>query len=362
MEEFFVIIDIITCSTALMLGLLFLTAKSENRKANIYLGLFIWSLCMEVFESLYALFLDVLGTDARSLLLQTALFTVPLLYFYVNQTINKSIKKGTLLLLLLPGILINVLYYAIGLWDIVLFRIFEYAFNITILIFILRILRSHQRNVGNFYSDLEQKTLSWIKTIVMIYFGFHFIWIVEDIASIQSDAIPSVLALLSAILTFVTVYWIGYNGFSQNEIFRKNPFVPTPANLTLPSQTNYKENRDHKEELQLFESIKQRIVEQRLFVDPKLTLRSLSLTLQIKEKELSRIINHHTDHNFYHFINGFRVEEFKRLLETNLSEQLSTLGIAQESGFNSKSTFYTAFKSIEGITPREYKLQLKKSE
>ena len=74
------------------------------------------------------------------------------------------------------------------------------------------------------------------------------------------------------------------------------------------------------------------------------------------------MINTYTQNNFYHFTNQFRVKEFKKLLLSTKAKQLSLLGLAEEAGFYSKSIFYTVFKDAEGITPKQYQNQLKKSE
>jgi AraC-like DNA-binding protein len=57
--------------------------------------------------------------------------------------------------------------------------------------------------------------------------------------------------------------------------------------------------------------------------------------------------------DFRNFINRFRVEEAQRLLKSD--PEMSILTICFEVGFNSKSTFNTAFKKISGITPRDYR-------
>ena len=71
---------------------------------------------------------------------------------------------------------------------------------------------------------------------------------------------------------------------------------------------------------------------------------------------LSLLINERTGMHFYDFVNRYRVEEAKRLLrESILRDELSILGIAYEVGFNSKSSFNTAFKKAAGITPSQYR-------
>jgi len=347
------IIDILTLATALMLGFLFLTVKSGNKKGNVFLGLFLWSLSIEVLGVLAQSFSE----DFSSIPI-TGLFTILFLFLYVNQTINNVFKKWYILLFI-PGIIINTIYYLDI--DIELLGVFDYIFNILLLVYIFKILKKHKDNVSNYYSDLEHKTLSWIKTIVFIYIGFHALWIIEDIVSFKNEEIIEYFAGLSTILTFFMVYWIGYNGFSQSEIFKNKLFIVSKKEEEIEieiSNTNALCIESEKE----FIRLKARIETEKLFTNRALNLRNLSTILEIKEKELSKLINEHSKTNFYQFINGFRVKEFKILLASPKAKQLSILGIAEEAGFSSKSTFYTAFKTIEGITPKQYEMSLKKSE
>ncbi|WP_109301025.1 AraC family transcriptional regulator [Aquimarina sp. AU474] len=110
-----------------------------------------------------------------------------------------------------------------------------------------------------------------------------------------------------------------------------------------------------------FKTIESKIKSERLFQNPNLNLRVLAANLDVKEKELSKLINQCSETNFYQFINRFRVDEFKNLMQSPKARQMSILGLAQEAGFSSKSTFYSAFKTIEGVTPKQYELSLNKS-
>jgi AraC-like DNA-binding protein len=81
----------------------------------------------------------------------------------------------------------------------------------------------------------------------------------------------------------------------------------------------------------------------------------------MKERVISILINDNTDTTFYHFINQLRIKEFKKHLIEDEHQKFTLFGLAQEVGFSSKSTFYTSFKSIEGMTPKQYQSKLKKS-
>jgi len=97
----------------------------------------------------------------------------------------------------------------------------------------------------------------------------------------------------------------------------------------------------------------------RLYDDAELTLAGLAVKLQIPPHELSRIINTGLEKNFSDFINELRVRDIVRKMQDPAYDRLTLLGIAYESGFNSKTTFNRVFKEMTGKTPAEYKNSLK---
>ncbi|MCR8559398.1 ABC transporter permease [Mucilaginibacter sp. BJC16-A38] len=104
--------------------------------------------------------------------------------------------------------------------------------------------------------------------------------------------------------------------------------------------------------------LKEAVVVNRLYEDAELTLSSLAVKLGIHPHELSRIINTGLDKNFSDFINEFRVREVSRKMRDPAYDHLTLLGIAYESGFNSKTTFNRVFREITGKTPLEYKKEV----
>lgn len=336
--SFLSIVDILSISTAFMLGILFTFSKTKNRKANIFLGLFLWSLSLEVLGS----FLES-AQGISFAIPNTTLFTIPFLLFYVRKTLDLKINFYYLFLFI-PGIVIN--FYPIE-------HFIEYLFNIPILIFVLMMLKTHRSLLGEYFSALENKTLAWIKTIVFIFLFFHFFWIAEDIVGFQNEDVGGYFAMTSTLLTFFMIYWIGYNGFSQSEIFSSLQFQ---IKLTEETAVTIEEYEEHNKQFSEMSNI---IIERELFKDPNLDLRTLSDQLDMKEKEVSRLIKLNTQKNFYHYINQFRVEDFKKLLNSSKASQLTLLGLAMEAGFSSKSTFYSVFKNTEGITPKQYQDRLK---
>ncbi len=69
---------------------------------------------------------------------------------------------------------------------------------------------------------------------------------------------------------------------------------------------------------------------------------------------ISQVINIKTKKNFYYFINCFRIKEFQMMIQKNKFPENTIIAIAFECGFNSSSVFYSMFKKMTDMTPKEY--------
>lgn len=89
-----------------------------------------------------------------------------------------------------------------------------------------------------------------------------------------------------------------------------------------------------------------------LYLEPDLSLQKLSLKLNTKPNYLSQVINRKHNCNFRDFINKYRIQTAKKLLITT---SLKIEAVAYDSGFNTLSTFNTAFKKETGTTPSKFR-------
>jgi AraC-like DNA-binding protein len=94
--------------------------------------------------------------------------------------------------------------------------------------------------------------------------------------------------------------------------------------------------------------------EEKWFQNPSLSLRELAENVNISSNQLSWLLNERIGQNFNEYINSFRLENFKENALNPTNSHLSLLGIAYESGFNSKSVFNAFFKKIEGMAPKAW--------
>jgi len=94
--------------------------------------------------------------------------------------------------------------------------------------------------------------------------------------------------------------------------------------------------------------------EEKPYLDSQLTLRALATMVEIPPNHLSQLLSEGFDKNFSEFINSYRLENFKSKVADPSFQHLTILGLAYESGFNSKTVFNTFFKKMTGKTPKAY--------
>lgn len=96
------------------------------------------------------------------------------------------------------------------------------------------------------------------------------------------------------------------------------------------------------------------IEEEAPYLNSDLSLRSMAEHLDLHPNQLSWLLNECLGKNFSEFINHYRVETFKRLAKEPANAHITLLGLAYESGFNSKTVFNTYFKKETGLTPKQF--------
>ncbi|WP_425235081.1 helix-turn-helix domain-containing protein [Ulvibacterium sp.] len=112
---------------------------------------------------------------------------------------------------------------------------------------------------------------------------------------------------------------------------------------------------DTKRSKQIQQALLELIKTTKPYLEKELTLYNLAERLKVQPNHLSQVINSLEGKNFFDFINMYRVEAAKEKIRLGDYQNLTLLGIAFESGFNSKASFNRAFKKFTGQTPTDYK-------
>ena len=110
------------------------------------------------------------------------------------------------------------------------------------------------------------------------------------------------------------------------------------------------------EEMKLYARLKKIMSEEKIYLNPTLTLKEVADKLATNTKYLSQVVNNFVGINFQQYINTFRVNEAKIKIQSEKYNNLTLYGLALQCGFKNKSTFYKVFKHLTNQTPREYQL------
>ncbi|MBX2876026.1 MAG: AraC family transcriptional regulator [Saprospiraceae bacterium] len=146
--------------------------------------------------------------------------------------------------------------------------------------------------------------------------------------------------------------WLGFKAYHWKPL-RDSEVIKVELGHSIAEVTKEPDAYDA-----IMQQLEHLLQEQRLFLDPELSLKSFSQSANLPQRTVSKAINAGTGHNFQTFINRYRIEEFQGRVRQPDAVQLTLLAHAFASGFASKSTFNAVFKKYTGLTPRQYVKQL----
>lgn len=343
----------------------FLTAVNPlkvNKKANNWFGafLFLWSLFWSD---------EIAGYSGYAVAFQSFMVPVHFIQFFTPIVFYLSIvcftnpnfrfRLADIKFLILPAIYlillllqhsqvadnqktISVLLLGLILTQVILYTILSY----------LQI-RKHQKKILAFASDTVEIDLSWLEYIIS---SILLLSLVVTMYNVFFNALT--LNVFINVFFLVIIFFIAYYALKQKEIFPMNENMRNEINLINEEEQSEELKRKilSDSDLLTFKSILGEIMNvQKPYLNSELNLIKLAELINMTPHQLSYVINTGFNENFFNYINSYRVEKAKELLVKEEMNKLSILGIAFESGFNSKTSFNTTFKKITGQTPSEFK-------
>ena len=176
--------------------------------------------------------------------------------------------------------------------------------------------------------------------LTSIYFGVLLIWLGYNIGSFTSYIVGALS--FSVVFYFMVLVLIfkrnNKSMFFEERIPYQNKQIATDVIDQIKNKLYIIENK-------------------MLYKNPDIKLLDVAEQLQTSPHTLSQYLNDNLGKSFSLFINEYRIEDAKKLLISN--DNFTVEAIGYESGFNSKSTFFTTFKNIVGVTPSAYRKQRK---
>ena len=215
----------------------------------------------------------------------------------------------------------------------------------------LRFVEQHQQHIRSFYSNLTNKRLHWIRNTVVALFGLAASYTLLGYGPLPAS--PAVLTALGAVANTLIIYYVTLNGVRQLRLRPLQQSHGPPAAATeLRSPTAEEGEKDYGP---TYARVHQLVEERRAYLNPNLTLADVAELTGTSERSLSRIISAASNQHFNGFINRLRIAAARRLLADSRFDHYTMEGIAMEVGFNSKATFYRAFRQETGDSPAVYR-------
>jgi AraC-like DNA-binding protein len=215
-------------------------------------------------------------------------------------------------------------------------------------------IRHAQRQIHHRYSNIEKIDFVWLASLVAAFILLRsWTLIVVGVAFLEpylDDAIFNALGLSGNYLMFGIINTLIFFSMTRSGVFAGK----------ISRSSIHSENHDVELDPQLAERIQNHMLLHKPYLSHYLNLDELANQLSMHPRALSVAIKNNFQTNFYEFINSYRIEEAKIMLQDPDKPNLTMIEILGDSGFNSKATFNAIFKKLIGMTPTQYRRSLDK--
>ena len=278
------------------------------------------------------------------------------MYFIVTLVFPNRFGKLYLLLFESPYLVAMVLYAVTKSTKIYPIEvIYTFVLSTYLLVWLLLSIKKHDRMLLDNLGDIEHFDLRWSATLVIFIYVVQLVYEFECIflPSWDSSDLSNSLLIGDIIWCFVTVI---YSSVIYSKVTRQKTFtVQLQEKHTLDDSESQSQSPDNYYKVLTNSDVELKIKEKKYFLDSSLTLQRLATQLGTNRQYLSNYINREKQKTFYEYINDFRLEEAKNLLDGYDERNPQSMeSIASLAGFNSYSTFLRSFVKKYDISPSKY--------
>ncbi len=323
--------------------------RKLSTPASKFLGLLLLMLSIRITKSIYLYFYGTMPYIYIQIGLSGCFLIGPSLFYFVKTALLSPLKtpitwkRSYLFWVLLIVVLGSIFPYPIYPfpWKTYIPKLIYLQWAIFVMLsgWLLR------KQIFNFLS-FNEKLSSTEKSVLSIYGGVLIVH----------------LAFVLAILGFFKATYISGGLFFSLVLYLNIPLFINRKDRNGIFSSNQEGEREkyadkkiaQEQATALTERLHQLIKEQQLYKNPDLKLHDLAKKINISSHQLSQLLNDNLGKSFATYINEYRIDEACELIKNNKGIKLEEIGY--EVGFNSKSTFYAAFKKHKNSTPNLYKV------
>ncbi|MBL6448535.1 helix-turn-helix transcriptional regulator [Fulvivirga sp. 29W222] len=328
----------------LFLALFLWTYPKGNTVANQLLGLLLIVLSFRIGKSVFLEFTENLDVKFIFTGLGAIFAMGPLFYLFVRSCCHKNFRlrfvHGLHFIPLLAGL-------GFGLWveeshlTSLPMGLFITTFAAYYLHFLFYLVLGHTYALKQRQSGLDADVYHFLK---LLFYGLLVIWVVY-VLNLFEEQVPYIVGpILYSIVAYSVSFIVIRKGYMEKISYTKYQTTTVSG----------------KQSEELYSRVLHLMNEEALYKQADLTLKYLSEQLKVSPQVLSMVINKMSQQNFNSFVNHYRVTEATRILGEEKYSNHTVAAIAYDVGFNSISSFNTAFKKQTGKTPVSYRKEVLK--
>jgi len=314
---------------------------------------FVYVFCMLLIYPVYFIYLEALTNDEITLKEKLQHF-IPAAFFGFLVFITSLIMNRENRIIYVEEILINKNLKSIDISTFVgtkgfIFLCSRIAFLFQVIIYIhagIKLVNRHNKQIEDYYSNTEGKTLSWIKTIIVLILAAATASIAATIMGRGYFSKHESLLIIPSTIFSSLIFLIGFKGTRQISV--NSNFNDDKEELPFNETKSGQNNQLKIQLLYLFEN-------EKIYILPDLRITDISEKLYTNRTYVSKLINEEFQMNFNEFVNNYRVQEAKELLKKESPKTFTLEMVAEKSGFGSFNSFTRVFKATTGTTPGKYR-------
>lgn len=307
--------------------------------ANKFLALLLLVLSFRVGKSVFLEFAETLELWFIFIGLAAIMLIGPLFYFYAKSLSDSKFKLRPVHYLhfipLLAAIAFSIWVNSRSIFSIkkIVLAIAFLSYYVHFLIYLIvcyRFIRKKRK------TELDANSYALLQ---LLFYSLLAVWLVY-VLNLFDDVVPYIIGpILYTFLAYIISFIVIQKGYLK--------------------KVKYKTTAVSDEAIdEIWSNARRLVIDEKQFKNGDLTLKSLSKQLNVTPQSLSMIINQKNKTNFNNFINKYRIEESIRLFKDEKYKDFTIASISYEAGFNSVSSFNTAFKLYTNTTPLAFRKSL----
>ncbi len=363
----------------LLLSWFFIKNSGGNRKANLYQGLFLVTISLSIFEE----WLNNTGVIVRVLWLtnfsESFNFAfAPLFYFYIRTCINPDSKRKTWVHF------IPFFFWAVYMifafvqpdgnkynsyiqtkhpdwatmpWDdsisddpLGVRRFVNHLMLLQLAVYIFLSARAvvmKFRSSGESLVRTENTMLRVLRnSVIHVLILISIMIITKIVFGMRSDIGGYLVASYVSFMIYATTW----------QILNRSDYFDSPTSfLFFPAVKYRKSSLSEENKDDILKKIKHEMEQGSYFTNSLASLSGLARQINESPHHVSQVINEKMNRNFFEMLAFYRVEHAKKLIRQDKHGKITVEELAELVGYNSKSSFNSAFKKYSSKTPSEYR-------